>query len=337
MKCENTINIEYPTGVFADTILQFLDYKRALGYKYNDSRMYITRKILIELNNYNPNNIILTKEMVEQIISLKNNEKYHNVTTRATILRQLGLFMRSKGYEAYVIPKKSITFKRITFKAFIYSDDEITNLISTCDDYCKNSKFLSVSSKITYPFLLRLLYSCGLRISEVLKLKKGDIHLEDGFIQINDSKCGKSRIVPVSDSMIKCLKQYDELIVENKIKSLDGSYFTSIDGQRISKSAASRMIKIWIKLCIERKTSQDKYPRIHDLRHTAAVRILENLDNADVDLNVYLPLLSTFLGHHSISETEQYLQYPSYNFKKINSLGLFDKIIPNLEGERNER
>ena len=79
-----------------------------------------------------------------------------------------------------------------------------------------------------------------------------------------------------------------------------------------------------------RKTSKGNYPRIHDIRHTAAVRILENLDARNLDLNLYLPLLSVFLGHDTFWETEQYLQLPYYSFNRMQELTDILNIIPEV-------
>lgn len=333
MKGENRTDIEYPKGLFTDVVVSFLEYKRSLGYKYDDGRMYSLRNILKELNGYSGDKAELTKEMVFNIIEKQENEADETQIIRVTLIRQLAIFMKIKGYEAFILPPHFITYKKTVFKAFIYTEDEITRLINVCDEYCKNRNTLSLSSQTVYPFFIRVLYGGGLRISEALRLKNQDVDLKNRSLFIKESKNYKSRYIPLSNSLVNCLRTYEELKKERCIRSKDDSYFPSPDGYRFSKSAVSRMIKIWICQSQVRKTGEGVYPRIHDLRHTAAVRILEKLDKTGQDLNINIPLLAVFLGHDSIIETEQYLQFPVYSFNRINEQPLIDSIIPEVGNE----
>lgn len=333
MKGENRTDIEYPKGLFTEVVLSFLEYKRSLGYKYDDGRMYTLRSILKKLNSYKRDKANLTKEMVFDVIEKRENESDETQIVRVTLIRQLAIFMEIKGYEAYILPPYFITYKKTIFKAFIYTEDEIIRLINVCDEYCKNSNTLSLSSQTVYPFFIRVLYGGGLRISEALRLKGQDVDLKKRSLFIRESKCYKSRYIPMSNSLVNCLRTYEELKKERCIQSNDDSYFPSPDGYRFSKSAVSRMIKMWICQSQVRKTDEGVYPRIHDLRHTAAVRILENLDKNGQDLNINIPLLSVFLGHDNIVETEQYLQFPVYSFNRINEQPLINSIIPEVGNE----
>lgn len=330
MKGENNTNITFSKGIFTEIVIAFLNYKRSLGYKYDDGRMYTMRKILVVLNSFPIDYPVLTKDMVVKVIERSKHESQSSQTIRITLIRQFSLFLIQLGYEAYVLPKQYIKYQKTIFKSFIYTEKEINNIILNCDNYCINSKSLSKSSQIVYPFLVRILYSCGLRISEALRLKTTDVFLKEGYIQINESKNMKTRQIPLSSTMIKCLMKYEKLKEENLIKSKDKSYFPAPDGLRFSRSGASCMIKHFIAISVTRKDDDGNTPRIHDIRHTAAVRILENLQKAGKDLNTNLPLLSIFLGHDSISETEQYLQFPSYSFHKIDEIELFDDMIPKV-------
>lgn len=333
MKGENNIHIAYPEGRFTSIATGFLAYKRGLGYKYDDGRMYTLRKILVQLNCYEPEIPELTEEMVWEIQKKRPEETDSSRITRITLLRQLALYMNNIGYKAYILPCGFCKYPKTIFKAFIYSRQEIESLIKYCDSYCAQSLHLSISAKIVYPFLLRTLYACGLRISEALRLKSGDVNLKEKFLFIRESKKNKSRYIPLSSSLAENLLIYERMKAEYGIPSYDGSYFPSPDGFRYSRSAASRQIKGFISQAGIRKTSLGSYPRIHDIRHTAAVRILEGLDERGLDLNQYLSLLSFFLGHETFWETEQYLQLPYYSFNRMQGLAGILNIIPEVDEE----
>ena len=158
-----------------------------------------------------------------------------------------------------------------------------------------------------------------------------DVCLEQRWIYIDKSKNKKSRYVPIDESLAKCLETYERLKRESGIVSLDGSYFTAKDGYMYSKSAVKAKVKDFIVQADVRKTSEGKAPRVHDLRHTAAVRILETLDERGLDMNEYLPLLSYFLGHATIWETEQYLQLPEHSFGRLSELKAICDLIPEVD------
>lgn len=330
MKGEDSIYITYPGGIFTPIIVKFLEYKRSLGYRYDSGRMYSLRKILVQLNNYETSVPELTEQMVWDIQKKNPNESHSTQSTRITLLRQLALYMNQQGFKAYVLPSGVYKFQKTTFKASIFSRQEVENLINVCDYYCKKSCNLSPSAMIVYPFLIRTLYACGLRISEALRLKYGDVDLAEKFLIIRESKNNKSRYIPLSDSLTANLRIYEQIKEESRIQSHDESYFPAPDGYRYSRSAASRQIKIFIEQANIRKTSSGRYPRVHDIRHTTAVRILENLDAKSLDLNMNLPLLSVFLGHETFWETEQYLQLPYYSFNRMQELKEILNIIPEV-------
>jgi len=330
MKGENNIHITYPDGIFTPIVTNFLEYKRGLGYKYDDGRMYTLRKILVQLNSYKSDDPELTEQMVWDIQKKHPEESGSTQSIRITLLRQLALYMNRQGYKAYVFPSGFYKFQKTIFKASIYSQQEIESLIRVCDCYCRESQYLALSAKAVYPFLVRTLYACGLRISEALRLKSEDVDLTGEFLLIRESKKNKSRYIPISNSLTENLRIYERMKENAGILSRDGSYFPAPDGYRYSKSAASRQIKIFIAQAGIRKTSKGNYPRIHDIRHTAAVRILENLDARNLDLNLYLPLLSVFLGHDTFWETEQYLQLPYYSFNRMQELTDILNIIPEV-------
>jgi len=330
MKGENNVHIFYPDGIFTPIVKGFLEYKRDMGYKYDDGRMYTLRKILVQLNGYGIRTPRLTEQMVWDIQKKLPEESASTQSARITLLRQLALYMNRQGYETYILPTGFYKFQKTIFKAFIYSCQEIESIFNTCDCYCRDSGCLSESAKVVYPFLLRTLYACGLRISEALRLKSGEVNLAERFLLIRESKKYKSRYVPISDSLSENLQIYEQIKKEKGIQSYDESYFPAPDGYRYSRSAVSCQLKIFIARANVRKTSEGCFPRIHDVRHTAAVRILENLDEEKLDLNVYLPLLSVFLGHDTFWETEQYLQLPYYSFNRMQDLTDILHIIPEV-------
>ncbi|MGV8154085.1 MAG: tyrosine-type recombinase/integrase [Alkaliphilus sp.] len=98
------------------------------------------------------------------------------------------------GYEAYVYPAKAIEVTRYSYVPYIFSTLEIQKLFSACDNY-SHSK-ISPNRHYVLQLIMRMLYGCGLRISEAVNLTVDDVKLGEGVLFINDTKFGKERLVP---------------------------------------------------------------------------------------------------------------------------------------------
>jgi integrase len=165
------------------------------------------------------------------------------------------------------------------------------------------------STLFSFPTLLRLLYGTGIRIGEALVLKDDDVDLNDKFLRVKDSKNGKQRVIPISDSLVSVFRRYAKYknqLPLGKIKS--GYFFVRLDGRKCGYIS----ISVWFKKCLSEADIQhvgrNNLPRIHDLRHTFAVHSLANMADAGIDLYASLPILSTYLGHQSLESTNHYVR-----------------------------
>ena len=140
--------------------------------------------------------------------------------------------------------------------------------------------------------MLELLYGSGLRISELTSLNIGDIHLNQGIINVF-GKGSKERIVPINKEEEKALKDYIltyRMLLEPK--DFD-AVFLNRNGERISRIAVFKIIK---ELAIKANIDKDISP--HTLRHSFATHLLEG--GADI------MAVKELLGHEDISTTEHY-------------------------------
>ena len=165
------------------------------------------------------------------------------------------------------------------------------------------------SCLVCIPVLIRFLYSTGLRISEALALKKDDINLDENYLQVTDCKNGKERVIPISDSLALACKEYvryRDILPISKSKS--EHFFVKLDGGKCSENA----VRVWFRKCLTKAGipygGKGQGPRVHDLRHTFAVTSLANMAESGVDLYVSLPILSSYLGHQSLSATNHYVR-----------------------------
>lgn len=158
---------------------------------------------------------------------------------------------------------------------------------------------------LVMPALFRVLYACGLRVGEALRLRISEVDLEEGVLTIRQGKFRKDRLVPMSPSLHAYLRRYDGQMGH---RAADARFFPAPHGGVYSLHAPYMAFRWMLRIAKIPHGGRGRGPRIHDLRHTFAVRRLEAWYREGADLNAKLPVLSTYLGHESMSGTQRYLQ-----------------------------
>jgi integrase len=191
---------------------------------------------------------------------------------------------------------------------FIFTPDEIRLLVA---EALKLAPAESLRPH-TVSTVFSLLASTGLRISEALKLRLHDV-TDDG-LEIRETKFGKSRLVPLHATADAGLKRY--LRRRLRVATEHEYVFISLSGARLGHQQVQKpfrkIVDHRLRLADGRSTRR---PRIHDLRHTFAVRSLASCDTAHVDQ--HLLALSTYLGHAEIKDTYWYLEATPDLLRKI--------------------
>jgi integrase len=158
----------------------------------------------------------------------------------------------------------------------------------------------------TYDTLIGLLASSGLRIGEAIKLDRDDVDWAAGVLLIRESKFGKSRLVPLQTSSMRALADHARLRDELQRRPKEPSFFVSLTRNRLSYAVVSQTFR---QLVDNAGVGADApcAPRLHDLRHTFAVRTLLGWYRAGEDVQARIPSLSTYLGHRDPVSTYWYL------------------------------
>ena len=158
----------------------------------------------------------------------------------------------------------------------------------------------------TYVTLIGLLAATGLRIGEAIKLDRADIDWSTGVLLIRESKFGKSRLVPVTDTTLQALADYGQRRDQLQRRARQPSFFTSRTRQRLCYQVVSGAFRAVID---DSGIGADapRRPRLHDVRHTFAVRTLLGWYRSGVNVQAKIPALSTYLGHREPGSTYWYL------------------------------
>lgn len=318
-------------SVFAPHIIDFIGLKRSLGYKFEaEERILYTFDQFILNQGFT--SLGFNKEILDKWSIKRHNESESAIYRRVKIARQLSEYLRDQGINSYIpqLPKYPVS----TFIPYIYSHDEINAIFRAVDSLrmrCRNV----YSCLLIMPCLLRLLYGTGIRISEALALRNMDVDIDAKCLTLKDTKNGKDRIVPISDSLTTVCRDYLEyrnMLPVSSIKRENGPFFVSMNGEFCKRDTVYRWFRKILALAKIPFTGNRKGPRIHDVRHTFACHSFLKLSNEGVDLYCSWPYLSTYLGHQSLEATEQYIRLTSQMYPELlkNTEELYVDILPDV-------
>jgi len=159
----------------------------------------------------------------------------------------------------------------------------------------------------TYVTLFGLLVTSGLRISEALHLGRDDVDLQSGVLTVVLTKFRKSRLVPLHPSVTQALAGYAKHRDRRHPQAAARAFFLNERGAPLGVSGVASTFGILRRQLGWTKNREGRRPRVHDMRHTMAVRTLLRWyqEGADVDLKILA--LATYLGHVEIADTYWYL------------------------------
>jgi integrase len=185
---------------------------------------------------------------------------------------------------------------------------------------------------LVMPEIFRLLYGCGFRVGEVLKLRVCDVDLDRGIITVRQAKFRKDRLVPPTLSLVNRLRRYADHF-GNRLP--DAIFFPAPSGGPFAHRTVYTVFRGLLMQCGIAHAGRGKGPRIHDFRHLFAVQNLRRWYRNGEDLDAKLPLLATYLGHQHLSGTQRYLHLTAELFPEITARldTAFGEVIP----RRNKR
>lgn len=189
---------------------------------------------------------------------------------------------------------------------YVYSTDELRRLLDATSSLHAGHSRLQAPM---YRTLILLLYGSGLRIGEALRVTLRDVDVVERTIVVRNTKFFKTRLVPIGPKLAQELAAHVELRRQLPLPAGDDSpLFTTRTGQGWPYQHVITLFqRVRRAAGIECPTGELRPPRLHDLRHTAAVhRVLTWYRSGD-DVQRLLPQLATYLGHIDIKSTQRYL------------------------------
>lgn len=295
---------------YAGLIEQFLRIKAA---SYCEKTIITYRRGLKDFDSYLENNgsCSISKDTIDgwiQTLHGADNTVSHAVGT----IRQFTEFLVQSGIHAYVpdVPKA-----RDSYMPHIFTDGEIARIIEMADSYPSRGNNTVPHIRAILPMIIRISLCCGLRLSEVINLRKRNFNASDDVLVLEIAKDNKQRIVPMHESLSMLLQKY--CIVMGVIEQPDAWLFPGKDDSvHISLRTVDNRFRLILRE-INIPRPDKKYERgacFHCLRHTFVQRSFVQLKDMGISVDNSIPYLSIYLGHSNLRQTERYMKFTTDMF-----------------------
>jgi len=285
---------------FADEINQYIDSKVASGFS-EKSFSVILKSFDGFCLDRGIDGISFTKADADKWSEKRSDEATTSHYARVNKVKNFLEYLSMKDFN--VCQMHDVFFKATDFQPHIYTDDEIRRYFQAVDTYHSDRNKMEA---VQVPVLFRLLYSCGTRINETLGIKKADIDLENGIIKLIEVKNDCERYVVLGSGMNELMNRYADKTFY--LINDDDYIFRSADDGRRRGRRIYEIHRMILKKAGIPFLGDGNGPRLHDWRHTFAVRSFKQMVDSGMDMYVALPVLSTYLGHKTIYATERYVR-----------------------------
>ncbi len=285
----------------ADAVQEYVTYKQALGmsYKSRALKLHAFARFVgpIHLDRVTP-------EVVRNFLNAcgtVTGEWFNKFSTLNAFFR----FAIARGYaKENPLPRTKPKSPR-QFRPYIYSVEEVKRMIRVVE--CRHRGRWHLEPR-TIRTLLLLLYGTGLRIGEAIGLQHRDVDFRQQILTIRETKFYKSRFVPLSSDLTDILQDHFRKQWGGHTSTPESSFLATYDGRPVTHLTAELAFKrIRYEAGVERTDGFHFQPRLHDFRHTFAVRRLIAWYREGKNVQRLLPHLATYLGHVSVRETSRYL------------------------------
>lgn len=293
-------------SILADDIQRFLNYKRALGRRFENEEktlrifdLYLVDQEVEHINGVTP-------EFIDRFLASRHRVRARSYNHLLCTVRRLFDWMKNQDHitesPVHARPRRE-TSPRIPF---IFDLPTARRLLEMARHLPDNSRAQRRGD--IYHTIFAILYGLGLRVGEVCHLRFGDLDLDRQLLEIRATKFNKNRLVPFGPRMEMTLRKYlDSRDSRNQFAS-DTPVFSFTNQLEIHPGTVSQTFHHLVpKLRIELPIGVSP-PRLHDLRHSFAVGTLLRWYRDGVDPGAGLLALATFLGHVDVSSTATYLR-----------------------------
>jgi site-specific recombinase XerD len=282
----------------AGRMVSFIAFKRMQGHDYRDGEKSLRRF----------DTFLGTTGCADGVLRMQDIDRYRATLAGRSIRTQCGVLSLIRQFSIYLhameprcepIPARQFPRQARPIRFYPLTAVQVNGLMSAAvgvlgDDIAAHS----------LRFLIGLLYSTGLRISEALALNAGDVDFKHATLFVRRGKFRKERLVPLSPSTLQATREW----VERRASCIDrgdrAPLLVLARNRRLTRWVAERYFR---RLCIHVGLTAKPPPRLHDLRHNYACCRIALWRQAQADVDALLPVLANAMGHVDFFSTQVYL------------------------------
>jgi integrase len=325
------MNQPYFSGPFAPLCEVFVSQKRAAGLIYKQQAMLL-RMFDNFCKGYDIKDYAVTEEIALAWCKKRPNEKDVSRYGRVNEMQRFSEFLVKQGYQSYLLP--GLPKRGELHQPYIFTVDEMQRIFKRLDDLEPTN--IAPIRHLAIPLLFRILYGCGLRISEALALEKSDVDIDNGILHIRHGKNDRERIVPMAESLTEKCGEY--LVQAHRFTPNTMPFIYTKARAAYDKSSITVMFRGFLWDVGIPYRGRDYGPRVHDLRNTFICHNIRRWGEAGIPIQNMLPILSKYVGHSSVSATQWYLRltpevYPHLREICERELGGIYAAIPDFRAE----
>jgi integrase/recombinase XerD len=283
----------------------YLELRRSLGFKLLEAG-----KGLIDFVTFLERH---KASYITRVLALAWSQQPSNArpawwAQRLSFVRGFARYRSATDPRTQIPPQGLLPFQPKRARPYLYSDDEIRNLLRAALRMpCRWER--GKLRPWVYHCLFGLLSVSGLRLGEARNLELQDVDLKAAVLTIRGAKFGKTRLVPVHASTCDVLADYITRRQRHwKGRAVSSYLFVSSMGNRLDSGDIHRTFYALSRQIGLRTSSTSRGPRLHDMRHRFATNTLVQWYRSGQDPERRLPLLSTYLGHVHVADTQWYLE-----------------------------
>ena len=285
-------------------VQEYLSMRRALGFTLREAG-----KGLLDFVTFMEQH---RASYVTQALALAWAQQPSNVqpahwAQRLSFVRGFARYRSATDPRTQIPPQGLLPFQPKRARPYLYSEDEIESLLRAALKMpCRYER--GELRPWVYYCLFGLLSVSGLRLGEARNLELQDVDLKAAVLTIRGAKFGKTRLVPLHASTCQVLSDYIARRKRHWTQRPVSSYlFVSSWGHRLDNADIHRTFYALSRQIGLRGPSDSHGPRLHDLRHRFATHALVHWYRSNQDPERRLPILSAYLGHVHVADTQWYL------------------------------
>lgn len=282
-------------------LVDYLALRRALGYRLERDEKLLDH-FVDYLEDLGEERVTTKRALAWATLPQDADRSWYSC--RLSIVRGFAAHLHAIDPATEVPAADLLPWRRCRATPYLYSDEEIAALIAA-------ARTLHTPHRVaTYQTLIGLLAVTGMRVGEAIGLDRGDFDAKTGLVIVRRGKFGKSRELPIHASTVEALRSYlrrrDRPRPAASTRNNSALFVSSAGSRLLYGNVQWTFRRLVSRAGLEPRSAKCR-PRLHDIRHSFAVRTITDGYREEGDTQARLALLSTYLGHVDPSATYWYL------------------------------